>query len=97
MSNDHEAAVRETALYRLEVAGTVAPSWVDWFDADTITPRGDNTVLEVRVTDQAELYGRLRRIHDLNLRLISVALATPGKPAAEPEAATTPDSEEKSP
>lgn len=61
-----------TVLYRLEVAGRVSPSWVAWFEADTITPAGDTTYLEVRVADQAELYGRLRRIHDLNLPLISL-------------------------
>lgn len=59
-------------LYRLEVEGRVSRSWIEWFDADTLTNRGDRTVLEVRVSDQAELYGRLRRIHDLNLALISL-------------------------
>jgi hypothetical protein len=61
-------------LYRLEVAGPVAAAWAEWFDADTVTPCGPNTMLEVRVRDQAELYGRLRRIHDLNLHLVSVTL-----------------------
>jgi hypothetical protein len=92
---DSQRGIGET-LYRLEVAGPVVASWADWFDADTITPRGENTVLEVRVSDQAELYGRLRRIHDLNLRLISLSLAGTGKPEAGPEAAITLDIEEKS-
>lgn len=80
--------------YRLEVGGPVAASWVDWFQADTITSVGENTLLEVRVADQAELYGRLRRIHDLNLRLISVKLVGPGKPGAGPGRSTEPNSEE---
>jgi hypothetical protein len=62
----------EAMRYRLEVGGSVGASWCEWFEADTVTPAGDNTVLELRVADRAELYGRLRRIHDLNLRLISV-------------------------
>lgn len=70
------------ALYRLEIGGSVAASWIDWFEADTITPLGENTVLEVRVSDQAELYGRLRRIHDLNLRLVSLTFVGPASTGA---------------
>lgn len=97
MEPDHENAEVETARYRLEVAGPMASGWVDWFEADTISPLGENTVLEVRVRDQAELYGRLRRIHDLNLRLISVTFEGPGKPEAAPDAPINPDTTEKSP
>jgi hypothetical protein len=82
---DHQTADR-IAIYRVEVEGLVAPDWIDWFKADTITPAGDNTALEVRVVDQAELYGRLRRIHDLNLRLISVTLLRPGSQTPRPHA-----------
>lgn len=59
-------------VYRMKVAGRVPASWLDWFEADAITPDGPDTLLGVRVADQAELYGRLRRIHDLNLRLLRV-------------------------
>ena len=70
--------------YRLEVAGLVDPDWGEWFRADAITPSGENTILDVHVADQAELYGRLRRIHDLNLRLISVTrLSAPVDPTRE--------------
>lgn len=65
-------------VYRLEVEGRVGERWRDWFDADSVRTAGDRTVLEVRVADQSELYGRLRRIHDLNLRLIAVTRAEPG-------------------
>lgn len=58
--------------YRLEVEGRIGARWSDWFEADTLRVDGAVTVLEVRVADQSELYGRLRRIHDLNLRLRSV-------------------------
>lgn len=63
----------DTSLrYRLEVAGRVDPGWSSWFEADTVTPGDCTTLLELRVADQSELYGRLRRIHDLNLRLVSL-------------------------
>ena len=59
-------------VYRLEVEGSLNPTWNPWLEAESIVPAGSTTVLHVRVADQAELYGRLRRIHDLNLRLISL-------------------------
>ena len=33
---------------------------------------GPTTILHLRVVDQSDLYGRLRKIHDLNLQLVSV-------------------------
>lgn len=81
----------DAALYRLEISGSVAASWIDWFEADTITPLGGNTVLEVRVSDQAELYGRLRRIHDLNLQLVSVTLVGPGNTGMNEPSTTRPE------
>jgi hypothetical protein len=59
-------------VYRLEVEGPVGSEWADWFGADAVIPAGSGTILEVHVADQAELFGRLRRIHDMNLRLVSV-------------------------
>ncbi|MGK7312954.1 MAG: hypothetical protein ACN0LA_12020 [Candidatus Longimicrobiales bacterium M2_2A_002] len=71
-------------VYRLEVEGRIGPRWRDWFDADSVRTADDRTILEVRVTDQSELYGRLRRIHDLNLRLIAVTRADPGEGPQDP-------------
>lgn len=59
-------------LYRVEVAGALAASWPEWFAAEAVRTAEENTILDIRVADQAEILGRLRRIHDLNLRLISV-------------------------
>ena len=72
MEAEAKAPDRNLVLYRLEVGGRISASWAGWFEADTIRTVDDLTILDVRVADQAELYGRLRRIHDLNLRLISV-------------------------
>jgi hypothetical protein len=63
---------KRRTVYRLEVEGTVGPEWAEWFGADAVLPAGPGTILEVHVADQAELFGRLRRIHDMNLRLVSV-------------------------
>lgn len=68
-----------TLRYRLEVDGRVGPGWSAWFEADTVTSTGSSTLLQVRVADQSELYGRLRRIHDLNLRLVSLRRVDPDR------------------
>ena len=76
--NDHDdISEGESVLYRVEVAGALAASWPEWFAADAVRTVGENTILDVRVADQAELLGRLRRVHDLNLRLISVTRVGP--------------------
>jgi hypothetical protein len=66
----HDGGCDTSLRYRLEVAGRVDPGWIAWFEADRVIPMGSNTLLELRVADQSQLYGRLRRIHDLNLRLL---------------------------
>lgn len=71
-------------VYRLEVEGRIGPRWSGWFDADSIRADGDRTFLEVRVADQSELYGRLRRIHDLNLRLVAVTRMDPDQEPGDP-------------
>lgn len=62
----------ETLHYRLELEGEVAEEWGSWFAADTVTREAGRTLLEFSVTDQAALFGVLRRVHDLHLPLISL-------------------------
>jgi hypothetical protein len=69
---NRERGPEDELVYRLEVQGLVGPGWRRWFGADAVRPAVSSTVIEIRVSDQSELFGRLRRIHDLNLRLISV-------------------------
>jgi hypothetical protein len=72
VNDDRDISERGSVLYRVEVAGAPAGSWLEWFAAEAVRTVGENTILDIRVADQAEILGRLRRIHDLNLRLISV-------------------------
>jgi hypothetical protein len=73
VDKDSQARHREGGLlYRLEIEGTLPEARSTWLGADTVAPRGSNTVIHVQVADQSDLYGRLRIIHDLNLQLISV-------------------------
>ena len=88
MEHRNREQKKEGVLYRLEVQGAIRSEWSRWFGADTVTPAGPNTLIQVRVADQSDLYGRLRRIHDLNLQLVSVqrleAPAREGDSSAEP-------------
>ena len=63
-----------TAAYRMVVAGPVGDRWAEWFDADSVVSRPGRTEIVIRVVDQAELLGRLRRLQDLNLRLLELEL-----------------------
>jgi len=58
--------------YRIILKGRLDKQWTDWFDGMTITYEDDATILTGKVADQAELYGLLIRIRDLNLPLLLV-------------------------
>lgn len=77
MTPHRRADSREAEVYRVVVSGRVGESWTDWFGADRVTAGEDETVLHLRVADQAELLGRIRRLLDLRLRLLSVVLVQP--------------------
>lgn len=83
MENSDTRRTGETILYRIVIGGPMATDWADWFGAVRVAPSGENSVLEVEVADQAELYGRLRRIHDLHLPLISIQVIDPSPPREE--------------
>ncbi len=73
MSESTEARAQERPIrFHLEVAGELDQKWAAWFQADTMAAEAGRTVVELRVADEAELHGLLRRVHDLHLRLISL-------------------------
>lgn len=90
MSGRRHDRSRDTVLYRLVVAGRLEESWLDWFGADVVDPGDEETVLWVRVADQAELFGRLRRIHDLNLKLLRLILEPSRTQETSPSEASRP-------
>lgn len=59
--------------YEIRVEGQLDATWQAWFDDFIIATTNDgNSTLCGVVADQAALYGILRRINNLGLRLISV-------------------------
>ncbi len=66
-------------VYQIRVEGHLGHQWMDWFDDLTITLEEDgNTLLTGPVTDQAALYGLLKKVRDLGMPLVSVNLVEPG-------------------
>ena len=66
-----------TAAYRIQVQGSIAPGWSDWFGGLVMTERQDSsgqlvTTLSGLVPDQPALRGILNRLWDLNLTLLRI-------------------------
>jgi hypothetical protein len=58
--------------YEIRVEGGLSPQWRDWFDGLEIIAENGQTRLTGPVTDQAALYGLLKKVRDLGLALVSV-------------------------
>ncbi len=59
--------------YQIRISGHLGAQWTGWFGDLSITLEENGaTLLTGPVTDQAALYGLLRKVRDLGLPLISV-------------------------
>ena len=61
-----------TPTYQIRLKGQLGPQWADWFEDTSLTYENGNTLLTCQVTDQAALYGLLRKVRDLGLPLLLV-------------------------
>jgi hypothetical protein len=77
MDNPSAGLPRPGSRYHLVVEGELGPEWREWFAAERVQVHGGTTLIELRIRDQAELHGVLRRVHDLHLRLVSLTRSTP--------------------
>lgn len=58
--------------YQFRLQGQLGAQWVEWFDGLTITHTANgDTLLTGLVTDQAALYGLLRKVRDLGMPLLA--------------------------
>ncbi|MEZ4834335.1 MAG: hypothetical protein R2873_20505 [Caldilineaceae bacterium] len=65
--------------YEIKIHGQLDEQWRAWFEDLCVLPTDDgDTLLRGALADQAALYGVLRRINNLGLRLISVNSRTKG-------------------
>jgi len=74
----------EPERYEIRIKGHLDDTWADWFEGLTIA-RADNgeTWLRGSVSDQAALYGLLRKVRDLGLPLLSVVRLAAEETAGE--------------
>jgi hypothetical protein len=78
--------------YEIRVRNHLEACWEDWFDGWGITNLENGEVLLTNpAADQSALHGVLNKIHDLNLKLISVETVNGG---SKNPGAGTPDTEE---
>ncbi|MEM9775711.1 MAG: hypothetical protein AAF902_14105 [Chloroflexota bacterium] len=68
-----QASSTESMTYQIRLSGHLPPNWGDWFDqANVLQNENGETALVCEVSDQAALFGLLKRVRDLGLPLISV-------------------------
>ncbi|HEY46708.1 MAG TPA: hypothetical protein G4O14_07995 [Anaerolineae bacterium] len=63
--------------YQITIKGLLSEHWADWFNGTLISFANDSTgkphtILTCQVRDQAELYGILNRLNNLNMALLEV-------------------------
>ena len=58
--------------YEICIEGELPLQWQDWFEGLGIAAENGQTRLSGPVTDQAALYGLLKKVRDLGLPLVSV-------------------------
>ena len=63
------------AIYRISVRGSLPEHWVDWFNGTIIAIENNfegkaQTMMKCKVRDQAELFGILNRLNNLNMPLL---------------------------
>jgi hypothetical protein len=64
--------------YEIKIQCRLDSTWSEWFSGMSLTELDNGeTQLSGFLPDQAALYGLLKRIRDLNLKLISVTNANP--------------------
>ena len=66
-------------VYQIRINGQLNAQWTDWFDGMRITlQENGDTLVTGPVTDQAALYGLLRKVRDLGMPLLSVTRVMSG-------------------
>jgi hypothetical protein len=60
--------------YRIIIQGLLGAEWSSWFEGSRVTPDivSGVTRIEGEVHDQAELYGIINQIRDLNLTILQL-------------------------
>jgi hypothetical protein len=65
-------------LTQIKIQQHLDPKWVNCFEGMTIHYMDNQTILQVKLKDQAQLQAILNLIRDLNLKLISILILKAG-------------------
>ena len=82
MTDNHTNKLNPTQpiVYQVRLKGYLDLRWTDWFGGLTITQEDNgDTLLTGPVTDQAALYGLLKKVRDLGIPLVSVNRVEPAQ------------------
>jgi len=71
--------------YQIRLEGHLDDQWADWFSGLTVTKENGDTLLTGPVTDQAALFGLLKKVRDLGLPLVSLNRVYPSKTGVSPK------------
>jgi hypothetical protein len=60
--------------YRIIIQGLLDAEWSSWFEGSQVTPDNGSgvTCIEGNIHDQAELYGIINQIRNLNLTILQL-------------------------
>lgn len=79
--NGNRSHTSQPNVYQIRIEGHLDDQWTDWFSGLVITlEENGNTLLTGPVTDQAALFGLLKKVRDLGMSLVSVNRVEPCKP-----------------
>jgi hypothetical protein len=72
-TSDSKIDKSQPPVYEIRIKGHLGSQWTDWFEDLTLTLEEDgDTLLTGLMTDQAALYGLLKKVRDLGMPLLSV-------------------------
>ena len=67
-------------IYQISIKEQLGEQWAEWFDPLVIQPQAKgHTLLIGPLRDQAELYGLLLKVRNLNLALLAVSQLDPAR------------------
>lgn len=70
----------EGGLYEIRIHGHLGDRWTVWFEGLTITlEKNGDTLISGWVTDQAALFGLLRKVRDTGMLLVSINCISAGR------------------
>lgn len=66
-------SAKQPPIYHIRIQEHLSEKWQDWFEGVTITQaQNGDSIITGQVIDQAQLFGRLKKVRNLGLTLIAV-------------------------